>query len=72
MLRLADKYGPARLEAACAEALTVGDPTYRTIKGLLASGLEADPRPRPPATAARQRSCTDPPSCSATPPEPPG
>lgn len=42
---LADKHGPERLEQACAKALTVGDPSYRTVKGILAAGLEADPPP---------------------------
>lgn len=45
MLGLADKHGPARLEAACGKALRVGDPTYRNIKGILAAGAEADPPP---------------------------
>lgn len=45
VLRLADKYGPDRLEAACAKAIFVGDPTYRTVKGILAAGAEADPPP---------------------------
>lgn len=48
VLGLADKHGPDRLELACAKAIAVGDPTYRTIKGILAAGLEADPAP--PAT----------------------
>ncbi len=39
---LADKYGAERLETACAKALAGGDPAYRTIKGMLAAGLEAD------------------------------
>jgi hypothetical protein len=46
VLGLADKYGPERLEAACGKALLVGDPTYRTIKGILAPGS----RDRPPST----------------------
>jgi len=45
VLGLAGKYGPARLEAACSKALLVGDPTYRTIKGILAAGAETDPAP---------------------------
>lgn len=45
VLGLADKYGPTRLEAACDKALLVGDPTYRTIKGILAAGVETDPPP---------------------------
>jgi len=40
---LAAKHGTARLDAACAKAITAGDPTYRTIKGILAVGTEADP-----------------------------
>lgn len=47
VLGLADKHGPQRLEAACAKAITAGDPSYRTIKGILATGAETDP-PRPP------------------------
>jgi transposase len=42
---LAAKHSPARLDAACAKAITAGDPTYRTIKGILAVGAEADPAP---------------------------
>jgi hypothetical protein len=48
VLRLADRYGPRRLETACGKALRFGDPSYRTIKGILAAGVEADPPP--PAT----------------------
>jgi hypothetical protein len=47
ILALAGKHGPARLEAACARALTAGDPSYRTIKGILAAGLETEPAPPP-------------------------
>jgi transposase len=39
---LADRHDPARLEAACAKAITAGDPSYRTIKGILAAGTERD------------------------------
>jgi len=42
VLRLADKH-PERLDAACARALAVGDPSYRTVKGILAAGTESDP-----------------------------
>ena len=47
ILGLRDKHGPARVEAACARAITAGDPSYRTIKGILAAGLEAEPVPPP-------------------------
>jgi transposase len=40
IIRLADSYGGRRLEAACALALEVGDPSYRTVKGILAAGRE--------------------------------
>ena len=40
VVRLADKYGAARLERACARATQVGDPTYRTVKGILLAGTE--------------------------------
>ena len=48
VLGLADKHGTNRLEAACAKATAAGDPSYRTIKGILAAGAETDP---PPASA---------------------
>lgn len=43
VLGLADKHTAIRLEAACAKALAVGDPSYRTVKGILAAGTETDP-----------------------------
>jgi hypothetical protein len=45
VLGLADKHGPARLEAACGKAVAVGDPSYRTVKGILIAGAETDPPP---------------------------
>jgi hypothetical protein len=45
VLGLAGKHGPVRLEKACARAIEVGDPTYRTVKGILAAGTETDPPP---------------------------
>lgn len=47
VLGLADRHTPARLEAAAAKALAVGDPSYRTVKGILAAGAETDPAPPP-------------------------
>ena len=40
VLGLATKHGETRLEAACRRAIEVGDPSYRTIKGILAAGTE--------------------------------
>ncbi len=53
IIRLAEKYGDARLDAACQRALAYGNPHYRTIKTILEKGLE--PRttePTPPAIAS--------------------
>ena len=45
VIGLADKHDPGRLEAACAKAITAGDPSYRTIKGILAAATEREPAP---------------------------
>jgi len=45
VLGLAGKHGTGRLELACAKATVAGDPSYRTIKGILAAGVETDPPP---------------------------
>jgi transposase len=42
VIGLADKHDPGRLEAACAKAIAAGDPSYRTVKGILAAGTEQD------------------------------
>src|SRR4051812_5409732 len=51
VIGLADKHNPARLEAACAKATAAGDPSYRTIKGILAAGIETAPAARPSGDA---------------------
>ena len=51
VIGLADKHDPARLEAACAKATAAGDPSYRTIKGILAAGTETTPTTRPSGDA---------------------
>ncbi|WUN21655.1 hypothetical protein OHA74_52880 [Streptomyces phaeochromogenes] len=45
VLGLRKKYGDTRLEAACRKAIMVGDPSYRTVKGILVAGTETDPEP---------------------------
>jgi transposase len=45
VIGLADKHDPARLEAACAKATTAGDPSYRTVRGILAAGTERNQLP---------------------------
>lgn len=42
IIGLADKHSAGRVDLACARAVAVGDPTYRTIKGILVAGSEAD------------------------------
>jgi hypothetical protein len=57
VLALRNAVGDVRLEAACARAITVGDPSYRTVKGILAAGTELDglDEPAAPHTPAHLR-----------------
>jgi hypothetical protein len=43
VLRFGQKYGEDRLEAACRRAIEAGDPSYKTVKGILAAGTERAP-----------------------------
>jgi hypothetical protein len=43
VVRLAQKYGPARLEAACRRALSFDEPKYITVKTILVKGLDLLP-----------------------------
>jgi hypothetical protein len=43
LIRLRDKYGKTRLEAACARALSYHNPRYGTVKIILEKGLEQHP-----------------------------
>jgi transposase len=52
VLRLAEHHDPTRLDAACARALAVGDPAYRTIKGILVAGTEHEGTPPLTVTSA--------------------
>jgi len=49
VLRLGKRYGAARLEAACARAVHLGAPRYRTVQNLLTSGLDQVPPAEPGA-----------------------
>jgi transposase len=40
VLHLANTYGEERLNLACERALAVGDPSYRTVRGILRAGRE--------------------------------
>lgn len=44
VLRLGDKYGSGRLEAACARSLNHGSFLYRTVKHILAQGFDQQPQ----------------------------
>jgi hypothetical protein len=52
VVRLAEKYGKERLEAACRRATEIGDPEYRTVKGILIAGTENEGTAEPPAPDA--------------------
>lgn len=55
VLGLADTHGVDRLNAACRRALQVGDPSYKTVKGILEAGTEHDgddEAPAPPTAPA--------------------
>jgi hypothetical protein len=45
LLRLNEKYGQERLEAACQRALDYGDPAYKTVKGILKNDLDRESQP---------------------------
>lgn len=51
--RLARQFGEQRLEAACARAMSIRSPTYRSVSSILASGL--DRAAGEPATPAQGR-----------------
>jgi transposase len=55
LLKLGERFGSPRLEAACARALRFDDPAYMTVKHILEQGLEAEELPStdpaPPAFA---------------------
>jgi transposase len=59
LLKLRQRFGDERLEVACERALHFGDPAYKTVKRILAQGLEKQPVPAvvtPPAAATFVRS----------------
>jgi transposase len=52
LLRLRERFGDQRLEAACRRALSFGDPSYTTVKRILTKGLE-EAEPQPAATRSQ-------------------
>ena len=58
ILRLAERYDPARVDEACRRALAAGDGRYRTVRGILAGGYDlvapaALPPPHPAGALLR-------------------
>jgi transposase len=49
ILRLAKRYGPERLEAACQRALHIRARSYRSVDSILKAGLDRVPLPEPSA-----------------------
>jgi hypothetical protein len=45
ILGLADKFAAERVDAACRLALAAGDPSYKTVKGILSIGADTEPAP---------------------------
>ncbi len=50
--RLARKYGPQRLEAACAQAMSIRSPTFRSVDSILKNGMDRQPLPPKPTQAS--------------------
>lgn len=48
LIRLAGKYSPSRMEAACERALLSGAIGYQRVKSILEKGLDAQPLSPPP------------------------
>jgi transposase len=51
LLSLRKRYTDARLEAACGRALTTGATSYKSVKSILAAGLDQLPVEEPPPLA---------------------
>jgi transposase len=49
VIRLGERYGHDRLEAACRRALVTGACSYRSLESILKSGLDQQPLPEPEA-----------------------
>ena len=45
IVRLGDRYGPQRLEAACQRALAVRAHSYRSVESILRTGLDREALP---------------------------
>jgi transposase len=52
VMRLAETYGQARLEAACRRALFIRSYSYKSVKSILQHGLDEQPLPEPVSSKA--------------------
>ena len=52
VIRLADRFGRERLDIACARAVAIESPTYKTVAAMLKKGLDLVPMPESPRAAA--------------------
>ena len=52
VIRLADRYGRERVDAACARAMSIGSPSFKSVQAILKSGLDRAPLAEPPARDA--------------------
>ena len=50
IVRLSERYGPQRLEAACERALAYDNPRYRSVKSILEKGLDQCKHPNETST----------------------
>jgi hypothetical protein len=53
-MRLSQRYGGDRLEAACQRALRVGAASYRSVRSILLVGLDRQPEPAAAEPAAAE------------------
>jgi transposase len=54
IIRLGERYGVERLEAACARALAARALSYRSVESILTHGLDSQPLDRPPVRTHRR------------------
>jgi transposase len=59
ILRLGRRYGEERLEAACARALAIDAPSYRSVDSILRHNLDRQPLPSPVSTSGLPRRVHD-------------
>jgi transposase len=52
VIRLADRFGRERVDAACARAVSIGSPTFKTVQAILKNSLDRAPLLEPPPRSA--------------------